>query len=272
MIKIAQESKPFNAGFNLPRKYRPLQLAGIVGQPQATDILRSFVRSATESAEPMAFLFHGPTGVGKTASAWALAAELGCDMGDPEMGGVFEIPSGQQDAFAVKALLDTLRLRPLMGSGWKVAIINEADKMTEQAEAIWLDGLEKLPTKTVVIFTTNNTAKLSGRLATRTMAIEFTGEPSKLRNSLGAYARKVWKQETGERLPQLPKGLGLIPSTTPTVSFRLALQQLAGYLMTGEVPAETVEFCEVKESSTNVGTVAAQKAWETRRSKSKESK
>jgi DNA polymerase III delta prime subunit len=44
----------------------------------------------------------------------------------------------------------------MVGSGWKVVIINEADRMTPQAEVMWLDGLEKLPAKTVVVFTTNN--------------------------------------------------------------------------------------------------------------------
>ena len=40
-----------------------------------------------------AFIFAGSSGVGKTAAAWALANELGCD---PDWGGVVEILALQQ--------------------------------------------------------------------------------------------------------------------------------------------------------------------------------
>ena len=85
-------------------------------------------------------MFHGASGVGKTATAWALAAEAGMRSG---LGGMGEIPSGTQDEAKAREFLRSLSLRPLGGSGWKVAIVNEADHMTPQAEATWLDGLER---------------------------------------------------------------------------------------------------------------------------------
>ena len=39
--------------------------------------------------------------------------------------------------------------------------------MTPQAEAMWLDGLEKLPAKVVVVFTTNNLHQLTDRFIRR---------------------------------------------------------------------------------------------------------
>lgn len=251
---------------NLPQKYRPRSLSAIRGQSAAVRVLKSFAASSASDTMPAAFLFHGPSGVGKSAAAWALAAALGCDLDNPEMSGIIEIPSGQQDGTAVRQLLDTLRLRPLFGSGWKVAIVNEADNMTPQAEAIWLDGLEKLPPRTVVIFTTNNTGRLSGRLATRCQQIEFEGCPKKLRPSIAALARDVWKRETGRPLETVPANLGNMNSLFPTASFRLALQQLAGFIAAGDMPT-TARACETKESATDVGSSAAKKAWETRRRK-----
>jgi len=268
MISLANHQTTSNSGFtlNLPRKYRPRNLGEIRGQAEAVRVLNRFASAARNDSTPAAFLFHGPSGVGKTAAAWALAMALGCDPAEPEMSGVIEIPSGQQDGTSVRQLLDTLRLRPLMGSGWKVAIVNEADNMTAQAEAIWLDGLEKLPPKTIVIFTTNNTGKLSGRLATRALALEFNGCPKRLRRSMVDLAREVWQRETGNKLVAVPDGLGVMNSLFPTASFRLALQQLAGYIATGKLPTESAA-CETRESACSDGSSAAKKAWETRRRK-----
>jgi hypothetical protein len=260
MTSLAQNP----ATLNLARKYRPRSLAEIRGQRAAVQILKRLAQAAADDPTPVALLFHGPSGVGKTASAWALAAALGCDIDDPAMSGIHEMPSGQQDGEAVRRLLDTLRLRPLMGRGWKVVIVNEADYMTTQAEAIWLDGLENLPPKTVVIFTTNNTARLTGRLATRCVSIEFDGDPKRLRRPIADMARDIWKRETGRQLGSVPAGLGIMNSLFPSVSFRLALQQLAAYLAAGQLPA-TARACEVKESAATDGSSAARKAWETRR-------
>ena len=158
-------------GESLVSKYRPQKLREVRGQPEAVRALRSFAAAPFAHA----FVFSGPTGVGKTAAARALAIELGVAADQEELGGLYEIPSGQQDGRAVEDLLRTLRLRPLFGSGWRLAIINEADRMTAQAETIWLDGLENLPERVVVIFTTNAPERLTDRLTSRCEAVEFSG-------------------------------------------------------------------------------------------------
>lgn len=88
----------------------------------------------------VAFIFDGETGLGKTAAAYCLAGELGCDTELEELGGMHEIPSGEQDVESVRGMLNLLRLRPLFGSGWKVIVVNEADRMSRLAEMVWLDG------------------------------------------------------------------------------------------------------------------------------------
>ena len=145
---------------NLLARHRPARLSDIHGQSAVVRSLSAFAAAPHSNA----FIFAGSSGVGKTAAAWALANELGCD---PDWGGVVEIPSGTQDGRAVEDLLRRMHLRPMAGSGWKVVIINEADRMTPQAEVMWLDGLEKLPSKVVVVFTTNNLHKLTDRFIRR---------------------------------------------------------------------------------------------------------
>jgi hypothetical protein len=176
-------------------------------------------------------IFAGPSGVGKTAAALAIAADLECD---PDWGGISEIASGMQNGQAVDNLLRSLRLRPLAGSGWKVAIINEADRMTEQAEAVWLDGLEHLSTKTVVIFTTNNLGKLSPRFVRRCEVYHFDGSSTAFRAAMAKLIRQVWKSETGKPLGTLPEGLGRFEECDDAYSIGLALQQITPYLRTGD--------------------------------------
>jgi hypothetical protein len=252
-----------SSGLNLLDKYRPATLADIVGQSWVIEQLKAFVDGAEFQPQSAAFVFHGPSGVGKTATAWALAADLGCDMDCPEMGGVIEIPSGQQDGRAVDDLLRSLALRPLLGSGWKVAIINEADFMTAQAAAMWLDGLENLPPRTVVIFTTNDLSRMQARFIGRCEVLQFSGDSDELKAALSDKVKRIWKAETGKALRTLPDGLGLVETADSNLSIRLAIQQLAPYLRTGRPLPRTFNAPIIRVE--NVGTEAAKKSWETRR-------
>ncbi len=259
-------------GGNLPKKYRPLALAEIRGQAWAIEQLAAFVAAVKNHPTSAAFVFHGATGVGKTAAAQALAYELGCLVEDPDMSGLYEIPSGKQDGRAVEALLDGLRLRPMLGSGWRVAIINEADCMSDQAEAIWLDGLEKLPPRCVVIFTTNNLHRLSDRLVGRCEVVDFAAGGDEVREALHELVRDVWKRETGKTLRRVPEDIGIFDLASGEVSFRLALQQLAPYLRTGEKLPERflVPICREEIERRDDELSPARKAWITRRARSGE--
>lgn len=262
--KLDMLSDKCNAG-SLLNKYQPTTLTEVRGQPSAMIQLLSFVASVESEPSSTVFLFHGPTGVGKTASAWALARDLGCDPAQFEFGGVHEIPSGEQDGQAVADLMRLLRLRPMFGSGWKVAIVNEADKMTGGAEAKWLDALEHLPPKTVVIFTTNEAGRLSNRFLGRCEIVEFFGDSPQFATGLAGLIRHVWKKETGKALRSMPEDIGLFELASPHLSIRLALQQIGPYLRQDK-PLPGRFACPIVRSD-NSGTEAAKKAWATRRRK-----
>ena len=210
--------------------YKPQALAGIRGQPGAVLSLGSFVASPY----PCSFLFHGPSGVGKTATAFALAREIGVAVDAEEMGGLYEIPAGQQDGAAVCRLMNSLAMRPMMGSGWKLVIVNEADCMTRQAEMIWLDALESLPRNTIVVFTTNEIGRLSERFLGRCEIVPFYGDRESIGDAVDDLIREVWLRETGKQLRRIPEGAGCLDLFSRTLSFRLALQQLQPYIRTGQ--------------------------------------
>lgn len=211
---------------NLLTKFRPRTLAEVLGQPAIVRSLSQYVRHP----HPAAFLFGGETGTGKTSTAFALARELGVAVDEAELGGLYEIPSGELGADLVRAVFRQLHFRPLMGTGWRMLVCNEAELMSRAAEIIWLDQLEKLPSSSVVIFTTNRPEQLSPRFRDRCEGFAFRSKIEDLRPALRELACKVWSAEVGVGEPPLLETLGLPAPGDVTAlhaSFRLALQQLA---------------------------------------------
>jgi len=252
-----------NSG-SLFNKYRPQTLSEVKGQTEAVDQVGSFLATRGEN-ESRAFLFHGPTGIGKTALALAVAVDLGCDMQAGELGGLHELASGRQDGQAVTDLMRLLRLRPMFGSGWKVAILNEADGMSAGAVTQWLDAMEHLPPRTVLIFTTNDPAKLPNRFLGRVEMIRFVAVGTAFVSAMRSLLRRIWRTETGKPCPTLPRDIGRFELASSDYSIRLAIQQLSPFLRGArELPTSIIPPIIRCES---IGSDAAHKAWATRRRK-----
>ena len=211
----------------LVEKYRPRRLGTLFGQPEVVRALKAFVRAPY----PAAFLFTGETGTGKTSAALALAVELGCDLEAKEFGGVHTLASGEQSADAVRECCQRMWLRPMTGSGWKVFILNEAERMHPQAETIWLDRLEDLPPKTVAIFTTNHGEKLNQRFRDRCIHMPFDSDARRLEQSARVFLTRLWQAETGR--PPAGKLIERLVSEATVygrLSFRRAAQLLQPHL------------------------------------------
>ena len=213
----------------LVEKYRPRELGDILGQPWIVSQLEAFVDSPVSTA----FLFEGATGTGKTSAAMVLARALGVAVEADELGGLWQIASGEQTGDTVRRAIDNLRVRPWSGSGWKVLIVNEADAMTPNAAYVWLDVLENLPSQTVVIFTTNSAAKIPARLRDRCERFAFTAGGLMMRPALQELVNKVWLAETGRTDAPDIDDLGELADENGDMSFRRCLQRLQPLIRVG---------------------------------------
>jgi len=193
----AATSEPDQPRASLADRYRPRTLADIAGQAPSVALLRAFAAAPY----PAAFVFAGETGTGKTSAALALARDLGCVPDECEFGGIYTISAGDQTAENVRDQFGRLWYRPRHGSGWKVLIVNEADRLGRPAENVWLDRLEAIPAKSVVIFTTNEAERLAQRFMDRCTVLKFESRADVLEQPGVAYVQRIWKTETGRMLP-----------------------------------------------------------------------
>lgn len=210
-----------------------------------------------------AFVFEGGTGTGKTTAAMLMAEGLGVRPDQRELGGFSQVASGEQTGEVVRRMLDGLRQIPFTGSGWRVVVINEADAMTAGAAFVWLDGLENLPPKTVVIFTTNEAGKMPDRLLDRCERLCFESSALLLRPAAQRLANRIWRRELGRRAPAVER-FGVLVDERGEFSFRRLLQAMEPCLRTGEVPARGKAMPRPRRIQV-AGSAAANKAWATRK-------
>ncbi len=162
--------------------------AGIVGQKHVTDSLKRILSSGKVTH---AYVFSGPSGIGKRTSANAFACALLCEnpgengscgncracmllsgegcldlsviKGDGKSIGIDEIRDMQSD----------LLKRPLYSSR-KVCIICSGEKLTTEAQNCLLKTLENPPEYAVIIITTANYDALLPTIKSRTVRFNFS--------------------------------------------------------------------------------------------------
>ena len=181
----AQNSLAFPV--SLSEKYRPKLVSQFIGLEKQKKVLDAFSKRPVSCA----WLFIGPSGLGKTTMARALAEQLQAD--------VHFIPSQQCN---VETVQQTWRLCwniPLFGpSGWHVVIADEADQMSNAAQLALLSKLDSTAAApaTIWVFTANDCERLEKRFLSRCRVLEFSSYG--MRSDLARYLAEVWKSETGK--------------------------------------------------------------------------
>lgn len=222
MLTLYPQNEPRRAPLSLSQKYRPSRIAELQAQPRAQSVLQSFLASPYSAA----FIFHGPTGTGKTSAGYALAAELRIDTDFA----LYEIAAGKQLSEDVERVIDRASRRMLVRAGysdWRMVLVNEADRMPEKVEHLWLDPLDMPPENIVFVFTSNKIDRFTERFKGRCLPVDFTQDHGEARRALEKHIAEIWKKETGRAVAPTLKHLGMEDGA---IDFRAALQRLQPFV------------------------------------------
>ncbi len=163
-----------NTHLALYRKYRPTKLAGVIGQPQVTDILAAMAKTGQFAHS---YLFTGQRGTGKTTVARILAHLI--NQLDYEDGAVsqhvdiIEIDAASNNSVDdIRNLRDSINLAP-MQCPYKVYIIDEFHMLSKAAFNALLKTIEEPPRHAIFILATTELQKVPATILSRVQRYQF---------------------------------------------------------------------------------------------------
>ena len=143
---------------SLINKYRPRDWAEVIGHESPVKALR---RALASGARPHAFLFTGPSGVGKTTCARILGSELEADL--------LEIDAASHNGVdAMRELVEFSQHTSFVGvEGRRLMIIDEAHALSRAAWQAILKLLEEPPNHCYLALCTTELIKVPETIRTR---------------------------------------------------------------------------------------------------------
>ena len=162
-------------------KYRPQRVEDCI-LPEA---IKSTFQEYVNKKEIPNLLLSGSAGVGKTTIAKALCEEVGCD---------YIVINGSDENG-----VDTIRVKiknyassvSLMG-GRKVIILDEADYLTTNAQAILRASIEEFASNCSFIFTCNYKNRIIDPIHSRCTVIDFRINGQKAKMAASFFKRVEW--------------------------------------------------------------------------------
>ena len=181
-----------------------MNFGDLIGQQE---VINSLKNSISNKRVSHAYVFEGPEGIGKKTVASIFAAALTCKQQDGEpcnsCKSCIQNRSGNHPDVKwietagksigiedIRAMQSEVYIKPY-SSDRKIFIINEADKMTVQAQNALLKILEEPPAYIVIILLAANSAMLLSTILSRTMSVKFRFHPQ---SEIEGYLRNCYPE------------------------------------------------------------------------------
>ncbi|AEH60307.1 Replication factor C [Methanosalsum zhilinae DSM 4017] len=149
-------------------KYRPMKLDDVVGQKEAIERLKSYVKTRNLPH----LLFSGPPGVGKTATAVAIAHEL---FGDSWNENFTELNASDERGIDVvrTKIKNFAKTSPIGGADFKIIFLDEADALTSDAQSALRRTMERYTGNCRFILSCNYSSKIIEPIQSRCAVYRF---------------------------------------------------------------------------------------------------
>ena len=149
-------------------KYRPTTLDEIHGHEEIISRIQGFV----EDEEIPNMMFAGPAGVGKTTTATCIAHEM---YGNQLDGNYLELnASDQRGIDVIRDRIKDFSRSHMSKEGIKIIFLDEADSLTDDAQAALRRTMEQFSDRTRFILSCNYSSKVIDPIQSRCAVFRFT--------------------------------------------------------------------------------------------------